>query len=311
MDPITHCLVGGLVAKTVKAPRRRFWILIFLGEAPDLDVFFSSFGPWAFWLQHRGITHSFFGAAVQTLLYAWAFSRIDPGPLKVRLGQYFLPLFLHTCCDYLTSYGTPLFSPFSFKEYVGNLVPAVTVIPLAFMLAGLLYIHAKKTEGWRATRPLWMAWAVYLSLALASRSYAAQFVKDEPGKITLVSGLVSPVTWTAVVERDPCCAYQAFWINVLKRQRKTGPAVSTPMDSFPIQASLKSPVTRRVVASIRWPVARAVPLPEGGWRVDWGKMLFSSRGMVRSLWSVEISSAGAIGGEKRMFGFWSPNEKKS
>jgi hypothetical protein len=100
MDPITHSLVGGLAAKTVGTTKRRFWVMMFLGTAPDLDVLFNGLGSWAFWLQHRGISHSILGIVVQTLLYAWIFQKWDVGSYRQRAWHYFLPLFLHSFCGF-------------------------------------------------------------------------------------------------------------------------------------------------------------------------------------------------------------------
>src|SRR4051794_30138701 len=101
MDPLTHALVGGMVAKTTGGPRRRFWILMLLGEVPDLDILAAPLGPWAFWLQHRGISHSLIGFVVEALFFAWAFRKWDPGAYWHRAALYSLPLFLHGFCDYL------------------------------------------------------------------------------------------------------------------------------------------------------------------------------------------------------------------
>jgi hypothetical protein len=232
----------------------------------------------------------------------------DQGPFSERLWQYAIPLVLHALCDYLTSYGTPLLSPFNFKEYVGNLVPAITVVPLVFMMIGLIYMHKKQIDGWRATRSLWVAWGVYLLASLSSRAYASTFFKEEEGHVTIVAGLFNPFHWTAVVEPQACCGYHAHWIDVLRREKKPGPTITIPMEEFPIKSSMESPTTRRFVESIRWPVARVTPIPQGGWRVDWGKMIFSSRGMVRGLLSVDVSADGTVSNEHRIFNFWSPNE---
>src|SRR4051812_38611963 len=122
MDPLTHCLVGGMAAKTGGTSKRRFWIMCFLGSAPDLDVFFNGLGSWAWIIQHRGITHSLLGIVLQSLFYAWVFARWDQGPYRERAIHYSLPIGAHILCDYLTAFGVPLFSPFIFKEYSADLM---------------------------------------------------------------------------------------------------------------------------------------------------------------------------------------------
>lgn len=281
---------------------------MFLGEAPDLDVFFGGFGPGAFWLQHRGITHSFFGVAIQAVLFFWIFSRWDKGPRLERLWHYAIPLFLHVCCDYLTSYGIPLLSPFNFKEFSGDFVPAITLVPLVFMLLGLGYLHRNKKEGWVASRPIWAAWGLYLLLSLSGKAYAFHLAQPLEGKVTVVSGLMNPASWTAVAQDGACCRYRAHRINTLFGKKKTGIVVDTDKDDSVIRASLQSPGIRRFVETTRWPVARKIA-HQADWKVEWGKMLFSSRGMVRGQWSVDVDAQGHVSNETRIFNFWTPGEK--
>ncbi len=309
MDPLTHCLVGGLVAKTLKSHPRRFWILTFLGEAPDLDVFFGGLGSWAFWLQHRGITHSFFGVGIQAFLFTVLFSKWDHGYFHRRLTVYSIPLFLHMLCDWLTSYGTPLLSPFDFREFSGDLVPAVTVVPLVFLGIGLFWLHRKKAQGWRATHYLWGAWGLYLIFSLSSRSLARGLVAPTEVRATLVAGLMNPFRWTAVEESKPCCSYEAYSIDILKRTSTPLIRLGTPLDDFAVQSSLKSPIAKTFMETTRWPVARVFALTDGGWSVEWGKVIFSSRGIVRSKLLVRVAADGTVLEQKKVFGFWSPHEK--
>src|SRR5688572_27879989 len=105
MDPLTHVLMGGLAAKTLKVSPRRFWIMSLLGMAPDIDVLANGLGSWAFAIQHRGITHSFIGLIIQTFFYATVLGRYDKGIFRTRAWHYFFPLFFHLTCDFLTEYG--------------------------------------------------------------------------------------------------------------------------------------------------------------------------------------------------------------
>ncbi len=166
MDPLTHSLVGGMAAKTVGTTKRRFWIMMFLGAAPDLDVVFNVFGGWAFWLQHRGISHSILGVVAQALFYSLVFQKWDKGSFAERAWHYSLPLFFHSVCDYLTSFGVPLLSPFSFQEYSADLMGGLALLPILFMSVGLVRIYQKGSFGWSATRPLWMGWLLYFMMAV-------------------------------------------------------------------------------------------------------------------------------------------------
>ena len=312
MDPITHSLVGGLIAKTSGGPHWRFWILVFLSSAPDLDFLAVPLGPWAFWLQHRGITHSFFGVLMQALFYAWLFRRFDPGAYWHRAALYAVPLFLHNFCDYLTSYGVPLLSPFSFRDFSGDLAPAVTLIPALFMAWGLFRLHQQKRHGWSATRPLWAAWGLYLAFSFGSKAYASHLMKpyaNGADQLAVVSGLINPFGWTAVEQWGDCCRYRSHRINVLKNAVRPGMTLETNPADPVVAITLKSERVQRYVATNRWPVARVLPA-SNGWNVDWGKIIFSSRGVVRGQLRVQLGSDGKVLAEYPHFTFWNPVEHR-
>jgi hypothetical protein len=61
------------------------------------------------------------------------------------------------------------------------------------------------------------------------------------------------------------------------------------------------------LASNRWPVARVQTVPDG-WNVEWGNLLFSTRGMVRAKVRVHVAANGEVLAAERIFGFWNPSE---
>jgi membrane-bound metal-dependent hydrolase YbcI (DUF457 family) len=285
---------------------------MFVGEAPDLDVFAAPLGPWAFWLQHRGITHSLVGFIAQALFFAWAFRRWDPGVYWRRAALYLVPLLLHGFCDYLTSYGVPLLSPFSFHEFSADVTPSVTLIPLIFMAWGLVRLYRNGREGWGATRSLWLAWAVYVVFSFGGQAYAAHLMApftDGTDRVTVVSGVLNPFGWTAVEQRAQCCRYHATHINILTRSIRPGLTLEAGTDELPVVSSMQSDLVRRFVATTRWPVARTTSTPFG-WDVDWGKVLFSTRGLVRAQIRAEVGLDGKLIRAEHLFEFWDPKENK-
>ncbi len=311
VDPLTHSLVGGLVAKTAGGSRKRFWILAFLGDAPDLDVIAAPLGSWAFWIQHRGITHSLFGFVLQALFYAGVFKKWDPGIYWKRVALYSVPLFLHGFCDYLTSYGVPLLSPFTFRDFSADVTPAITIIPIIFMLMGLVPLMRADRAGWRATRSMWGAWAIYILFSFGGQAYAGHLMQpySNGDRMTVVAGLINPFGWTAVEQRAQCCRYVATRINVLTRKIRPGLTLEAGTDDMPILDSLGSTMVHEFIADSRWPVARATPLGSG-WNVDWGKVIFSSRGIVRGQVRVQLGLDGKIIKQEHVFTFWNPTENK-
>lgn len=306
MDPLTHCLLGGVAAKSVGTTKRRFWIMMFLGEAPDLDVLFNYLGGWAFWLQHRGISHSLIGVCLQAFFYAWVFNKMDPGIYSRRVFHYSLPLAFHLICDGLTSYGVPLFSPFSFRDYSANLMAGMTIIPMVIMAVGLLWIIRKEKSGWFATGPIWMGWVLCLLLAYTGKSYASKYIERSPGQVTALPATINPFSWSIVRVDKEQLTYQHYAIDLLKGERRKVFELNSGRYDFPVQASMASADVQAFMRENRWPVVRTQKV-DNTWVVEWGNLLFSSRGMVRGKVRVYVSEMGDIEKEEKIFGFWNPD----
>jgi len=307
MDPLTHCLVGGMAAKTAGTSKRRFWIMCFLGSAPDLDVLFNGLGGWAWIVQHRGITHSFIGIALQAVLFSWIFSRWDKGSFRERTVHYSLPIAAHVLCDFLTAFGVPLLSPFVFREFSADLMVGLTLIPMFIMITGLVWSHLKGEGGWRATRPIWLGWALYMCMALSGKAYAGKLIENVPDATTLPS-TGNPFTWSVICPDHGSRSYKRFELDLVRGRRLSRAAVPMPGGDFPIQASKVNPDVRRFLRANRWPVARVLPHQGGGWDVEWGNLLLSTRGLVRGKVRVWVSEDGEVGPAARIFTFWNPDE---
>ena len=305
MDPLTHSLVAAVAAKSVGAPPRRFWMMVLLGGISDLDVVFNAFGSWAHLFQHRGLTHSLVGVAVQTFVYAALFARWDAGPYGRRAFHYGIALALHVVVDGLTSYGVPLFSPFNLVPVSADLMVSLGLIPIAFMLAGLGWMRRSGRTGWRAAAPIWVAWGVYFVIASSTKIYASRLAPEGLRAWTAIPTVANPFEWTGVA-KDGRGAYKTYTVDVLSGLAEAGPAIPAPGKEFPIQASLSSFVVRDHVERERWPVARVRPDGPSAWRVEWGNLLFSTRGLVRGKVSVRVSADGAVSDERRIHSFWNP-----
>lgn len=117
MDPLTHGLVGQLVAKSI-FPRREEKKLVTLitvtNLLPDLDGVITGNGL-EYLQMHRGISHSLIGVLFGGAFIAWLSRYL--GLQKVSFFRlYILSLFgllLHIFFDLFNSYGTMLFLPFS------------------------------------------------------------------------------------------------------------------------------------------------------------------------------------------------------
>jgi len=117
---------------------------------PDADGVMRFFGDSdSYLLHHRGITHSFFGVAVQTAVLAYGLDFIarkrhvpTPGPLCLAIVSA-LALLSHLALDWTNTYGVRLLLPFSERRIHGDLF--FIVDPWLWLLfGGALAWHAPK-----------------------------------------------------------------------------------------------------------------------------------------------------------------------
>ncbi|MBV9080841.1 MAG: metal-dependent hydrolase [Elusimicrobia bacterium] len=296
-----------MAAKSVGSSKRRFWIMSLLGAAPDIDIFFGFLGSWAWPIQHRGLSHSLVGVVFQALFYAWIFGRWDKGPFARRAIEYSLPLFAHLGCDYLTAFGVPMLAPFTFREYSADLTVGLTLIPMFIMAVGLAWAYINELNGWKATRPIWAGWALYLFMTVSGKAYAAKLVPQEP-RAMMIPSAASPFEWTVVCPDPKTHSYRRYEVDLMRGRREAASSVPMPGDELPVKSSLTSPVVQDFLKSNRWPVARVSATKLGGWDVEWGNLLFSTRGMVRGKVRVHVDDDGHVTSSERIYNFWNPSD---
>jgi inner membrane protein len=133
---MSHAVVGLALGTLSSFPRRHrtFWLAsAALPVLPDLDVFGRAFGIafYSMW-GHRGMSHSFVGAAVIGLIAALLLRRRLGGPLA-PLAVYFAAVTAsHGVLDALTDGGpgVAFFAPFDTTRYFFPWRP-IPVSPLA------------------------------------------------------------------------------------------------------------------------------------------------------------------------------------
>jgi membrane-bound metal-dependent hydrolase YbcI (DUF457 family) len=305
MDPITHSLIGAVSAKGVKAPKRRFLIMTLMGMAPDIDVVMNVFGSWAVLFQHRGITHSLLGLAIQAIFYGYVFGKWDSGRFDQRVFHYSLPLGLHLFSDYLTSYGVPLLLPFSRASFSWDLAGSLNFFPIAFTVAALWWLQRKKMSGWRAVAPVCAIWAFYFVVVASGRSYAARLASSPGSQVTAIPSISSPLLWRAVAVDNQNKGYRHYNVDILTGHVTYLGSSLQPGNDFPVQKSLNSPLVQEFMKNNRWPTVR-VSETARGWRVEWGSIIYSVRGMVRGKVAVAVDKDGHVVHEESVVSFWDP-----
>jgi inner membrane protein len=142
MDTVTHGLAGWLIARAVpeKDAKKASTAAVVIGSVlPDADNIASLLGSELYLRVHRGISHSFAGVAVTSLLVALLLFRFGKWKdlkklyLLVLLGQI-----SHIALDLLNSYGTQIFQPFSDARVSFDLLFIVDLAFTGIIVLGLL-----------------------------------------------------------------------------------------------------------------------------------------------------------------------------
>lgn len=155
MDNLAHTLIGAALGRAVGARRvpAAGWIGAIAANAPDWAEFLIGFRPspgnLAYYELHRGVTHSFVGAAVETaaivaaLLALHAMRRPRRGfavPLAPLVATVAACVASHLYLDWQGSYGLRPFLPWSahwyYADWVAIVDPLYWVLPLVALAWG-------------------------------------------------------------------------------------------------------------------------------------------------------------------------------
>ncbi|HWH04106.1 MAG TPA: metal-dependent hydrolase [Gemmatimonadales bacterium] len=180
MDNIAHSLVGAAIGRAIGDSRVPAPALLgaIAANAPDYNEFLPGMPPRSNF-NHRGITHSLLGAAIQAAVFAIVTGLVmlpfwrrenRPVPWKTIIGLYGAALASHLLMDWLGSYGLRPFLPWSNQRYYGDWVaivdPFFWLVPAVFLAWG----HVRRWTGA-------LGWAV-LTLALVAIVLFASFFFD-------------------------------------------------------------------------------------------------------------------------------------
>jgi inner membrane protein len=220
LDPVTHALAGGLVARMGLANRvlppeleRRgvLWMAAF-ALAPDLDAVVELSGdPMAFLRYHRGFTHSLLGGAAFAFVLALVFARVFPGVPRRRVFVLTLAgVYIHTFLDLLTSYGTMLLWPFSMRRVTLDWLWTVDPTLTGILIGGVLAAYwLRRYPRMVAKASIALAFSYILLCGglhwAARQAVAAEAVaQDIEGiqKVAVVPAPFVPLKWTGVVETE-------------------------------------------------------------------------------------------------------------
>lgn len=220
MDPVTHGLAGGLVAKSGLAHRllppeleKRGVALAALGAlAPDVDAIVElGPDPLAFLRYHRGLTHSLLGGLVLAAVLAMLAAPFFPGvPRKRLFALSAAGVYLHVLLDLMTSYGTVLLYPFRSERFTFDWMWTFDPTFLGILLCCVLGVYLLRQAPRRVAKVGLGVAAAYVLLAaslqwVAVRAVAAEANALDVGDIRSVAVVPAPfvpLNWTGIVETD-------------------------------------------------------------------------------------------------------------
>jgi inner membrane protein len=225
MDTLTHALSGALLARatapvssSATAPdvlplRRRVAIGALAAAFPDSDVVVSWMSPLSYLYHHRGVTHSLIMLALWALLLAWLCSkawRNGPG-WRAYAGVIAWGIGIHIAGDWITSFGTLVFAPFSDWRAALSTTFIIDLWFSGIILAGLL-------ASWLWRRSQYARWPAVAGVAVLCGYVGFQYVLQQRAiefgrlfagqaglgnaKVSAVPRPVSPFNWMVVVEAD-------------------------------------------------------------------------------------------------------------
>jgi inner membrane protein len=243
VDTLTHALSGALLARAT-APkqedaqtlplRRRLLVGFIAAAAPDLDFVVSYLGPIEYLYHHRGITHSLIllplWAFLLAMLCAVAWRR--DRPWKAYFGIIAMSLGIHIAGDWITSFGTMVFSPLIDTRYG---IGTTFIIDLWF--TGIIVAGLVASLVWRATPVPAIAGLAVLCGYVAFQGVLQQRAIEWGEEYARASGLkqaqvtaqprpVSPFNWMVIVHNGEQVRYS--FVNLVRKE----PLQNTPESGF-------------------------------------------------------------------------------
>jgi inner membrane protein len=244
MDTLTHGLLGALLGRVTAWPKRkqnpeslplrRRMLVGFLAAAfPDIDVISSYISPLSYIYHHRGVTHSLILLPMWAALLAVLFAAIWKG--KPRWAAYFgisaVAIGSHIAADWITSFGTMVFAPFSDARYALGTTFIIdlwfTGIILLGLLASLVWHESRRPAAVGLT-----ALAAYVCFQWVLQQQAIDFGKAyarsnalSPLSVSAVPRPVSPFNWTVMVALKD--GYRYAHINGIRTSVPAPPGAQT------------------------------------------------------------------------------------
>lgn len=314
MEPVTHFLTGACIGRAGLNRNTAYatLMLTLAAEFPDVDILWSIKGPVESMAAHRGFTHSFIGAPVDSIVvlgfvfafHRWRVARGKPPALAPRWGLLFLygilAVLSHILLDFTNNYGVRPFLPFNWHWYSWDIVFIVEPLMLLALLVGLVLpsifglvgseIGARKEKfrgRWSAVFALIAICAIWwvrdyqhrkAVTLLASTDYRGEVVKTAAA----MPYALNPFQWAGIVET------QNLFAEVPIDSRNTGidpldraKILYKPAETPVTLAAKRSRLGRVYLDWARFPLLESEPLeaPDRGYIVQFRDLRFDYIGV--------------------------------
>jgi inner membrane protein len=307
MDTITHGIAGSVLARTLtrrSEARTAFLLGCVAAMVPDLDFLFLS-SRLDYLRNHRGWTHSFVLLPFLALGLALLARLVFRGAPLYNLWLFAaVAIASHILCDWITSFGTMFFTPFSRTRYsldwVFILDPVFTGIALVSLLAAAL--SGERGRAVSAAGAALLCVYVAFCAALHARALEAWNRMDRPpagARVAALPQFLSPFRWLGLSEHDGEIHVAFFDIGPFARGAEN-PRTPTRFseifaslsDFYPpperarilrfrkapesawLAAARALPDVQIYLAFARFPLETFEPTPDGGATITWEDLRF-------------------------------------
>jgi membrane-bound metal-dependent hydrolase YbcI (DUF457 family) len=285
VDNLAHTLVGAAIGRSIggdKIPAAG-WIGAVAANAPDwsepLIGYRFNRNDGSFYSLHRGITHSFVGAAVETVaitLVVWGIFVLGRrrAPQRARhplllLLLVFLAVTSHLYMDWQGSYGLRPFLPWTGRWYYGDWVaiadPLYWLVPLVALAWGA-------ERQWRDLTPIVLVAGIVLWLVL-TRDGVATWLRLVCVALVVVGALGWVRHWFGWGRRRLAAALALAVLAFY--------TAAQAMASVPVRAAARQQATRRFGPNAQW-----ATLTEVGYPFTWTTLLASADSVAGPTWAV-------------------------
>ena len=184
------------------------------------------FGPVAYVLNHRGVTHSIVMLPLWALLISWVLAKIlrEPGGWRALYGVTALGIGVHIAGDVITTYGTMILAPLSDWRAVIGTTFIIDPWFSGIIVAGL----AASAVLFRSRVPSIVATAAlvgYVGFQFIQRQQAIEFGEEyvrsrgmSGAQVSVHPRPVSPFNWTVFVSDDN--AQRFSHVNLTRKEPK-------------------------------------------------------------------------------------------